>query len=84
MERVHFNAIQQLQVELAKAGEVNGTHKEESSTEDAPHGGHDNGHHDADGSVPSNKKSHHGTKENTTNTFIVDNASQVCSNLVNL
>ncbi|CAM8959211.1 unnamed protein product [Rhodiola kirilowii] len=84
MERIHFIAIQQLQLELVDARKKNGTHKEESAashsgTKDVSQVGHDNGHHDASGSVASNGKSavhSNGNEENATNISAVGNTSQ--------
>ncbi|KAL9674391.1 hypothetical protein QQ045_030663 [Rhodiola kirilowii] len=89
MERLHFNAIQQLQLELAGIRERNGIHKEESTpshsiTKDAPQFGHDNGHHDASGSVASNGESadhSNGNEESATHFAAVENASQAEHNL---
>uniref|UniRef100_A0A7N0U733 DUF7725 domain-containing protein n=1 Tax=Kalanchoe fedtschenkoi TaxID=63787 RepID=A0A7N0U733_KALFE len=84
MERLHFNALQQLQLELVEVRERNGAKKEESSasrsiTKDAPQFGHDNGHHDATRNDSSNEKPvehSNGHEEHATSFVAVGNASQ--------
>lgn len=88
MERLHFNAIQQLQHELAEAKERNGTLKENTATshsvmKDASQFVHKDHSEDRDagGSAAFNGKSEehaNGYEGNVSHLAAVGNASQVC------